>query len=68
MESTRTITVVCTVLELWPFKHLIEDTEFSQRNCHLKCLMGGGGGEGDQFLCRKQILVFDLFILKTPIK
>ena len=38
MESTRTITVVCTVLELDPFKHLEETTGFSERNCYLKCL------------------------------
>ena len=29
MESTRTITAVCTVLELDPFKHLMEETGFS---------------------------------------
>ena len=36
--STRTITVVCTVLELCLFKHLMEGTGFSERNCYLKCL------------------------------
>ena len=41
MESTRTITVVCTVLELGPFKHLMEETGFSERNCYLKCLNRG---------------------------
>ena len=38
MESTRAITVVYTVLELGPFKHLMEETGFSKRNCYLKCL------------------------------
>ena len=38
MESTTTITVVCTVLELGPFKHLMEETGFSEINCYLKCL------------------------------
>ena len=38
MESTRTITTVCTVLELGPFKHLMEETAFSERNYYLKCL------------------------------
>ena len=33
MESTRTITVVGTDLELGPFKHLMEETGFSERNC-----------------------------------
>ena len=41
MESTRTITVVCTVLELGPFKHLMEETRFSERNRYLKCLNRG---------------------------
>ena len=65
MESTRTITVVYTVLELGPFEHLMGETEFSERNYYLKCL---NTVERDQFSCRKQILVFDPFILKTPIK
>ena len=34
-KSTRTITVLCTVLELGPFEHLMEETEFSERNCYL---------------------------------
>ena len=41
MESTRTITVVCTVLELGPFKQLMEETVFSETNCYLKCLNRG---------------------------
>ena len=41
MESIRTITVVCTVLELGPFKHLMEETGFSERNGYLKCLNWG---------------------------
>ena len=41
VKSTRTIIVVCTVLELGPFKHLMEETEFSERNCYLKCLNRG---------------------------
>ena len=41
MESTRTVTVVCTVLELGPFKHLIDETGFSERNCYLKGLNRG---------------------------
>ena len=41
MESTRTITVVCTVLELGPFKHLMEEAVFTERNCYLKCLDRG---------------------------
>ena len=49
----------------------MEETGFSERNCYLKCLKRGGvgggvrgvgGGWGDQFSCRKQILVFDPFI------
>ena len=34
MESTKTITVV-TVLELGPFKPLMEETGFSEINCNL---------------------------------
>ena len=41
MESTRTITVICTVLELGPFKHFMEETGFSERNSYLKCLNKG---------------------------
>ena len=41
MESTRTITVVCTISELGPFEHIIEKTGFSERNCYLKCLNRG---------------------------
>ena len=41
MESTRTITVVYTVLELGLFNHLLEETGFSERNCNLKCLNRG---------------------------
>ena len=50
-ESIRTITVVCTVLELSPFELLMEETGFSERNCYLKCL----NRERDQFSFRKQI-------------
>ena len=50
MESTRTITVVCTVLELGPFKHFMGETGFSERICYLKSFNGGvcvwGGGTG----------------------
>ena len=38
------VTVVCTVLELGPFRQLMKETGFSERNCYLKCLNGGGGG------------------------
>ena len=41
VESTRNVTVVCTVLELGPFKHLTEETGFSERNCYLKYLNRG---------------------------
>ena len=41
MGSTRTITVVCTVWELGPFEHLMEETGFSERNWYLKCLNRG---------------------------
>ena len=46
MESTRTITVFYTVFEfeLGPFKHLMKETGFSEGNCYIKCLNGGGGG------------------------
>ena len=37
VESKRFITVVCTVLELSHFKHLLEETGFPDRNCYLKC-------------------------------
>ena len=41
VDSTRTIIVVFTVLELGPFIHLMEETGFSERNCYLKCLNRG---------------------------
>ena len=41
VESTRTMTVVFTVLELGPFKHLMEETGFSERNCCLMYLNSG---------------------------
>ena len=41
VESARTITVVCTVFGVGPFKHLMEETGFSERNCYLKCLNRG---------------------------
>ena len=43
MGSIRTKTIVCTVSELGPFKHLMEETEFGERNCYLKCLNRGRG-------------------------
>ena len=46
MESTGIITYAYTVLELGPFKYLMEETGFPERNCYLKCLnRGAGGGE-----------------------
>ena len=41
VESTRTITVACTVSELGSFKHLMEEIGVSERNCYLKCLNRG---------------------------
>ena len=41
MESSRTIIVVYTVLELGLFKHLMEEIRFSELKSYLKCLNMG---------------------------
>ena len=68
VKSIIPIAVVCTGLELGPFKHIMEETGFSERICYFKFLNRGEEGGGDQFSCRNLILIFDAFILKTSIK
>ena len=51
MESTRTITVICIVLELGPFKHLMEETWFSETPAIKVFKWRGGCGGGGRLQC-----------------